>query len=487
MGASMQALEAKLDVERDRLQQFHSLILNLSAQISSLSVSTCEYRSLVDSRIATATDENARANDHVAKLRLTCDDLRRVADDATDRSNSLAASIEQLRTKFEALEASQLATDSRFAAVESSVSSISHEVASLREARKNCACCTSCKSVVAIDGPAIYNGHTANAPQNPVIQNRSSNTTSLEKSEHSKTDTLVEKEAAGRDEHGEDDTDDKDDIRNDMWRAVEESRDSISSLKSRVRRVESQMTDMDKQLSEAVALNAGFEQAIRASVEDVQKNVATLFDGVRDIKAAPNSSIGKPVRNTRTDGRRARGSKAASGGGANSVANTLALSNGTDSLHSSLQDVHNGDIEKRLSAIEGQVRSLKRLIESNLRNQSSAEAIVREQVSLITKHVCMAMRQYTARRISENNTLIDQTLRERIPEYAKNGGQFVLVRGEQPGDANDDSVDIHQTNISSFNDTRDTVPTMAQTVESGSPEETASEVSAVEASCKPND
>lgn len=85
------------------------------------------------------------------------------------------------------------------------------------------------------------------------------------------------------------------------------------------------------------------------------------------------------------------------------------------------------------------IKGLKKLIEINLRNQVNAESIVKDQVSLITKHVCMAMRQYTSRRISENNVLIDKALMARVPDYQKNQDRFVLVREES---VNGDDVDI---------------------------------------------
>ncbi|CDF36451.1 unnamed protein product [Chondrus crispus] len=132
-----------------------------------------------------------------------------------------------------------------------------------------------------------------------------------------------------------------------------------------------------------------------------------------------------------------------------------------DGLGSSVEQLRNditargkvedeSDVFSRLERVECNVNSLKKLIESNLRTQWNAESIVKEQVSLITKHVCVAMRQYTTRRISENNALIDQTLRARVPEYAKNEGQFVLVR-EEDTDGNE-SIDIQRSSeVSSDN------------------------------------
>lgn len=99
-----------------------------------------------------------------------------------------------------------------------------------------------------------------------------------------------------------------------------------------------------------------------------------------------------------------------------------------------------GDISKhlqgRIHGLESSTKGLKKLVETNLRAHGDAEEIVKKQVSLITKHVCVAMRQFTSRRIHENNILLDKALRSRIPEYAKNQDRFVLVR-EEDSDGND--------------------------------------------------
>ena len=99
-----------------------------------------------------------------------------------------------------------------------------------------------------------------------------------------------------------------------------------------------------------------------------------------------------------------------------------------------------GDISKhlqsRIHTLESSTKGLKKLVETNLRAHGDAEEIVKKQVSLITKHVCVAMRQFTSRRIHENNILLDKALRARIPEYAKNQDRFVLVR-EEDSDGND--------------------------------------------------
>lgn len=512
METRMDGLEAKLSIERERLQQLHALMLNVSAQIASLSASTCEYRTLIDGRISGITEEAGRGNEELNKLRLVCEDVRRMAQDATRRTDGLTTDLGDLRKKFDVITSSSKDTDSRISSVEFSVNSVLQEVAELQKERKDRTCHTRNEGNT-VNGDGVCGSHP-----NPDIADTSlsngykhSNGRSQENGDvmsGGNEGRARGKGAVNADEVGGDgDDDDSDDDggdheSSDVRRAVEETKDSVSSLKSRIRRVEGQVTEVNKQLSEAVALNAGFEQAIRATVEDVQKNVAVLFDGVRCFKGGSNVAASKGAGIGRTDGRRSRGGKGASGNNSNANANatTMVLANGgnssgrtRDGKVSSAEGNHPGeDVEKRLSAIEVQVRSLKRLIEANLRNQVSAEAIVKEQVSLITKHVCMAMRQYTARRISENNVLIDQTLRERIPEYAKSDSQFVLVRNEHPGDASNDSVDIHQPDVSTLTTATDTVLVTATVAPSDAlgtapQENTVPEEAVMRTLSKPND
>lgn len=182
-------------------------------------------------------------------------------------------------------------------------------------------------------------------------------------------------------------------------RHLEDTVETIATMRSRLKRVESQVSNVSKQSNDAMALTSGFEDGIRAGLDEVKESVGGLRKAVHHIQtAAPRD---------------------------------LDVAAGTQSLKS------------RIDGFDANLKSLKKLIESNLRTQLSAENIVKEQVSLITKHVCVAMRQYTARRISENNTLIDQTLRARIPEYAQHNEQFVLVREE---DVNgNESIDIQKT------------------------------------------
>lgn len=83
------------------------------------------------------------------------------------------------------------------------------------------------------------------------------------------------------------------------------------------------------------------------------------------------------------------------------------------------------DVNKDYAA---SVKGLKKLVETNLRSHASSEGVVQSQAQLITRHVCVALRQFIARRITENNALIDKTLRARCANYAKGDEQFVLVR-----------------------------------------------------------
>lgn len=504
MGTRMDGLEAKLSIERERLQQLHALMLNVSAQIASLSVSTCEYRTLIDGRISGITEEAGRGNEELNKLRLVCEDIRRMAQDATRQTNSLTADLGDLREKFDAIKSSSKDTDSRVSSVEFSVNSILQEVSALQKERNDCTCHSRNDGNTG-NSDGVRGSHPNLADINLSNGYKHSNGRSQENGDAVSAGNegrAKGREAASADEVDEvgevddehdDDGNGGDHENSDMRREVEETKDSVSSLKSRIRRVEGQVTEVNKQLSEAVALNAGFEQAIRATVEDVQKNVAVLFDGVRCFKGGSNVTASKGAGIGRTDGRRSRSGK-------NAIGTTMVFTNGgnssgrtRDGKISSVEGNHlEEDVEKRLSAIEVQVRSLKRLIEANLRNQVSAEAIVKEQVSLITKHVCMAMRQYTARRISENNVLIDQTLRERIPEYAKSDSQFVLVRNEHPGDASNDSVDIHQTDVSTLTTATDTVLVTATVTPSdasgtASQENTVPEEAVMRTPSKPND
>lgn len=183
-----------------------------------------------------------------------------------------------------------------------------------------------------------------------------------------------------------------------MKRSLDATTENVASMRSRLRRVESLVTDVCKQANDSSALRNGFEDSIKEGLDEIRTSVTAL--------GAETSRL--------------RGSMSKGDG----------LSENRELL------------SERMNVLEGSLKALKRLIESNLRTQWSAEGIVKEQVSLITKHVCVAMRQYTARRISENNTLIDKALRARIPEYAKNEDQFVLVR---EGDlAGNETVDIQK-------------------------------------------
>eukprot|EP00177_Eucheuma_denticulatum_P004939 GFKZ01008971.1.p1 GENE.GFKZ01008971.1~~GFKZ01008971.1.p1 ORF type:complete len:493 (-),score=85.76 GFKZ01008971.1:580-2058(-) len=173
--------------------------------------------------------------------------------------------------------------------------------------------------------------------------------------------------------------------------------EDVSSMRPKLKRLEAQVVDIAKQTQDMSALNYGFQEGMRENVVKVTQAIEGLGSSVAQLR----------------------------------------------SQIMSCDNLHKEDVHTRLNGLESNIKALKKLIESNLRTQVSAEGIVKEQVSLITKHVCVAMRQYTTRRISENNSLIDQALRARVPDYAKNEGQFVLVR-EQDTDGNE-SVDIQRS------------------------------------------
>lgn len=183
-----------------------------------------------------------------------------------------------------------------------------------------------------------------------------------------------------------------------LKRNVETTAETVTTTKSKMKRIEAQVMDAVKQSNDMLALNSGFEESIRDSLVKVTSVIDRL-----------SASVAQLTKESATRG------------------NTEDES----------------DVQTRVDGLESNLKALKKLIESNLRTQWNAESIVKEQVSLITKHVCVAMRQYTARRISENNALIDQALRARVPEYAKNEDQFVLVREEDT--EGNESIDIQRS------------------------------------------
>lgn len=177
-----------------------------------------------------------------------------------------------------------------------------------------------------------------------------------------------------------------------LRRGVEAASEGVATVRSKLKRVESQVSDITRKAEESIALSGAFEQSVGEGLNQIRASVSTLAGTVKEIKE------------------------------------TVPATTAPDATTSSQKSNH--ELVAKVNALETNLKALKRLIESSLRTQVHAENIVKEQVSLITKHVCVAMRQYTARRISENNALIDQALRARIPEYARNNDQFVLVREE---------------------------------------------------------
>lgn len=182
-----------------------------------------------------------------------------------------------------------------------------------------------------------------------------------------------------------------------MRHKLEATGESVAALRSKIKRVESQVGEVAQQTNDMMALSSGFQDGMRENLVKVTNAIEGLGSTVTNLR-------GQVV-------------------------------NCDDAEQKS-------GVQTRLDGLEANVKALKKLIESNLRTQVSAEGIVKDQVSLITKHVCVAMRQYTARRISENNRLIDRALRARVSEYAKNEDQFVLVREQHTDD--DESVEIRR-------------------------------------------
>eukprot|EP00172_Hildenbrandia_rubra_P001263 Plantae.Rhodophyta-Hildenbrandia_rubra.ctg18051.p1 GENE.Plantae.Rhodophyta-Hildenbrandia_rubra.ctg18051~~Plantae.Rhodophyta-Hildenbrandia_rubra.ctg18051.p1 ORF type:complete len:466 (+),score=112.69 Plantae.Rhodophyta-Hildenbrandia_rubra.ctg18051:1997-3394(+) len=88
-------------------------------------------------------------------------------------------------------------------------------------------------------------------------------------------------------------------------------------------------------------------------------------------------------------------------------------------------------LTSRVERAETNVAKLKKLIASNLRTDQKVEEVVKTNVSVITKHVCSAMRYFTSKKITDNNRLLDKVLRQRISEYANHDDddeEYVLVQ-----------------------------------------------------------
>lgn len=435
----MEKLESNMSSERDNLQQLHALVSNASAQIASLSVATSDDRRAIDARLSDMTAATENADDKLHKLQSICDNALKTAQETKERTDALHVDFQNLRKEFDDASFLARSADSHLTSVEWSVSSLTQQLTELLENRKNCSNSNDMGNKgTSPTGP--YECSAISSEDYPIscqnVDRRVDSVSNLDKT------YKMDGNDRGSDNEGGD---------SDVRRAVEETIDSVSSLKSRMKRVEGHMAEVDKQLNEATALNTGFEDVIRNTVEEIQNKVTALSNALQDLKAG-DSAVGSTcavIREAKT-GRdngccAANGRSHGNGGGGKGVGG----GNGKK-CNASAKCGRELDLDQRMSLLEGQLQSLKRLIESNLRNQMSAEGIVKDQVSLITKHVCMAVRQYTARQISENNTLIDQTLRARIPEYAKGHDQFVLIRGENAGDTTD-SVDIQQAGMTNTN------------------------------------
>ncbi|EME32041.1 hypothetical protein Gasu2_41300 [Galdieria sulphuraria] len=84
------------------------------------------------------------------------------------------------------------------------------------------------------------------------------------------------------------------------------------------------------------------------------------------------------------------------------------------------QDIVDKDLEQSLEKLENlahTTESIKQFVERNIHIRSDAESLVKEQVSLITKQVCVEMRKITSNILKENNFRIGDMLKRNIEGY----------------------------------------------------------------------
>lgn len=92
--------------------------------------------------------------------------------------------------------------------------------------------------------------------------------------------------------------------------------------------------------------------------------------------------------------------------------------NATDTLDN--QKTIDKDLEQslnKLNVLVGNVESLKVFVERNIRIRSDAESLVKEQVSLITKQVCIEMRKVTTKILQENSSRIGVVFKRHVQDY----------------------------------------------------------------------
>jgi len=72
---------------------------------------------------------------------------------------------------------------------------------------------------------------------------------------------------------------------------------------------------------------------------------------------------------------------------------------------------------RKLDNVANTAESVKQFVERNIRIRSDAESLVKEQVSLITKQVCIEMRSVTSRSLDTLNSKIGKLLKRNIEDY----------------------------------------------------------------------
>ncbi|GJQ11988.1 hypothetical protein GpartN1_g3779.t1 [Galdieria partita] len=84
------------------------------------------------------------------------------------------------------------------------------------------------------------------------------------------------------------------------------------------------------------------------------------------------------------------------------------------------QDAVNKELEQSLEKLDNlahSTESMKHFVERNICIRSDAESLVKEQVSMITKQVCIEMRRITTKNLRENNLRISNMLQRNIEGF----------------------------------------------------------------------
>lgn len=208
----------------------------------------------------------------------------------------------------------------------------------------------------------------------------------------------------------------------------ERLRARVAALEAHSESMERGMESFTRQMSE---LRRHVESEQKSDSQDsasVLSRVQEALKAAKDAECRAKESIDS-VSSVRSRMKKLESSSDASAKRAEKMSTDLALQSGAiDQLRNNGND-----------ALVMQVQRLKKLVEANLRSHASSEGVVQSQAQLITRHVCVALREFIARRIStritENNVLIDKTLRARVPAYAEGSDEFVLVRETELADS----------------------------------------------------